>query len=123
MKISLLSLDPNHSIHITDCNHSSNITRVIKDPITPVVVCRVRDPNQISENNLFFLEKIISRKHAIIYEQDNQIYVKDTKSSGGTWVNGKRLSNAEVESSPMRLSEDDIIQFGEDTEFDGSNYF
>jgi pSer/pThr/pTyr-binding forkhead associated (FHA) protein len=63
--------------------HSGDTTRIIIDPIAHVQVRRVRDQCQISQDNLFFLQKVISRQHAIIYEEDEKIYVKDTKSSGG----------------------------------------
>lgn len=110
--------------------HSNEITRIIIDPITPVEVCRAKSSSQCSENNIFLLPKVISRKHAIIYEKEAQIFLQDTKSSGGrfnflipgTWVNGKRLSKAGVESSPVLIHDNDIIQFGEDTEYDGSNF-
>ena len=38
----------------------------------------------------------------------------------GTWVNGNRLSPSGIESNPQIIIDDDIIQFGEDTDYDGS---
>ena len=41
-----------------------------------------------------------------------QFYIKDTKSSNGTFVNENRLSPSSEESGPMELRSRDIVQFG-----------
>ena len=38
-----------------------------------------------------------------------QIYIKDVKSSNGTFINGERLSPESVESEPFELKSDDIV--------------
>ncbi len=38
-----------------------------------------------------------------------QIYIKDVKSSNGTFINGERLSPEGVESDPYELKSDDIV--------------
>ena len=38
-----------------------------------------------------------------------QIFIKDVKSSNGTFVNGERLSPEGVESEPFELENDDIV--------------
>ena len=38
-----------------------------------------------------------------------QIYIKDVKSSNGTFINGERLSGEAVESEPYELKSDDIV--------------
>lgn len=38
-----------------------------------------------------------------------QIYIKDVKSSNGTFINGERLSAEGVESDPFELKTDDIV--------------
>jgi pSer/pThr/pTyr-binding forkhead associated (FHA) protein len=43
-----------------------------------------------------------------------QVYVKDVKSSNGTFVNGERLSNEGEESKPKELHDQDEIEFGID---------
>ena len=48
-----------------------------------------------------------------------QVYLRDTKSSSGTFVNGKRLSPMGVESEKVELKEGDQISLGEDCEVDG----
>ncbi|OUC46806.1 hypothetical protein D917_07439, partial [Trichinella nativa] len=41
-----------------------------------------------------------------------QFYVKDTKSSNGTFINGQRLSKASEESLPKEVFSGDLIQLG-----------
>lgn len=43
-----------------------------------------------------------------------QFYLKDTKSSNGTFVNNQRLSKGSEESPPKEVFSGDIIQFGVD---------
>lgn len=38
-----------------------------------------------------------------------QIFIKDVKSSNGTFINGERLSPEGVESEPFELKNDDIV--------------
>lgn len=38
-----------------------------------------------------------------------QIYIKDVKSSNGTFINGERLSGEAVESEPWEMKSDDIV--------------
>jgi pSer/pThr/pTyr-binding forkhead associated (FHA) protein len=38
-----------------------------------------------------------------------QIYIKDVKSSNGTFINGERLSPEGLESDPFELKSDDIV--------------
>lgn len=40
---------------------------------------------------------------------DRQIYIKDVKSSNGTFINGDRLSLEGVESEPFELKSEDMV--------------
>ena len=42
----------------------------------------------------------------------SQFFIKDTKSSNGTFVNENRLSPSGEESGPVELKSRDIVQFG-----------
>lgn len=42
------------------------------------------------------------------------MYIKDVKSSNGTFLNGRRLSNENEESIPMEIKTNDQIEFGID---------
>lgn len=51
-----------------------------------------------------------------------QVYIKDVKSSNGTFLNGQRLSNENEESPAMELKPADQIEFGIDiSQDDGSS--
>ncbi|THX79328.1 hypothetical protein D6D04_05241 [Aureobasidium pullulans] len=65
--------------------------------------------------NGFFDSKVLSRQHAEIYaERNGRIYIRDVKSSNGTFVNGQRLSPENKESDPHELREQDVLELGID---------
>lgn len=61
------------------------------------------------ERNGYFDSKVLSRQHAEVWEDAGKIYIKDVKSSNGTFINGERLSQEGVESDPYELKTDDIV--------------
>ncbi|KAI6012099.1 hypothetical protein PISMIDRAFT_677021 [Pisolithus microcarpus 441] len=67
-----------------------------------------------AERNGYFDSKVLSRQHAEIWEDGAKIYIKDVKSSNGTFINGERLSPEGVESEPFELKNDDVVEFGID---------
>ncbi|CAO3612750.1 unnamed protein product [Mucor fragilis] len=64
--------------------------------------------------NGYFDSKVLSRQHAEIWCDRTKVYVKDVKSSNGTFVNEERLSNEGEESEPRELHDQDEIEFGID---------
>ena len=65
--------------------------------------------------NGFFDSKVLSRQHAEIYaERNGKIYIRDVKSSNGTFVNGTRLSQENRESEPHELQTADHLELGID---------
>ncbi|ETW78273.1 hypothetical protein HETIRDRAFT_23759, partial [Heterobasidion irregulare TC 32-1] len=66
------------------------------------------------ERNGFFDSKVLSRQHAEVWEEAEKIYIKDVKSSNGTFINSERLSAEGAESDPFELKTDDIVEFGID---------
>ncbi|KAF9074708.1 hypothetical protein BDP27DRAFT_1316695 [Rhodocollybia butyracea] len=66
------------------------------------------------ERNGYFDSKVLSRQHAEVWEDGNKIFIKDVKSSNGTFINGDRLSPEGLESEPYELKSDDIVEFGID---------
>ncbi|KIY72964.1 SMAD/FHA domain-containing protein [Cylindrobasidium torrendii FP15055 ss-10] len=66
------------------------------------------------ERNGYFDSKVLSRAHAEIWEDGGKIFIKDVKSSNGTFINGERLSAEGIESEPNELKSDDIVEFGID---------
>ncbi|KAF8629365.1 hypothetical protein AX17_005661 [Amanita inopinata Kibby_2008] len=61
------------------------------------------------ERNGYFDSKVLSRQHAEVWEESGKIFIKDVKSSNGTFINGERLSPEGVESEPFELKSDDIV--------------
>ncbi|ORY95684.1 hypothetical protein BCR43DRAFT_475658 [Syncephalastrum racemosum] len=68
-----------------------------------------------SPNHMSFKSKVVSRAHCEFWVgEDGKLYVRDTKSSSGTFLNHIRLSSANQESSPTEVKHGDIIQLGVD---------
>jgi len=71
--------------------------------------------NALGSNKLAFRSKVVSRAHAEIWvESGGRFFVKDTKSSSGTFLNHVRLSLANTESRAFQIKDGDILQLGVD---------
>jgi hypothetical protein len=65
--------------------------------------------------NGYFDSKVLSRQHAEIWaEKNGKIWIRDIKSSNGTFVNGHRLSPENRESDPHEIRENDTLELGID---------
>ncbi|KAG2418720.1 hypothetical protein HFD88_001821 [Aspergillus terreus] len=65
--------------------------------------------------NGYFDSKVLSRQHAEIWaDKSGKIWIRDVKSSNGTFINGKRLSPENRESEPHELRENDQLDLGID---------
>ncbi|TEA17592.1 Uncharacterized protein C8034_v012263 [Colletotrichum sidae] len=65
--------------------------------------------------NGYFDSKVLSRQHAEIWaDRAGKIYIRDVKSSNGTFVNGARLSQENRESEPHELQTGDHLELGID---------
>ena len=65
--------------------------------------------------NGYFDSKVLSRQHAEIWaDKLGKIWIRDVKSSNGTFVNGQRLSRENHDSDPHELREQDILELGID---------
>lgn len=70
---------------------------------------------QGSSAPIVFKSKVVSRTHALFFcNEDGQWFLRDTKSSSGTFLNHIRLSPASQESSLMPVIDGDIIHLGMD---------
>lgn len=68
-----------------------------------------------SPTNGYFDSKVLSRQHAELWADKNGIiWIKDIKSSNGTFVNGARLSLENRESEPHELEKHDQLDLGID---------
>lgn len=67
------------------------------------------------QTRVTFKSKVVSRLHAEIWcEAGGTIYIRDTKSSSGTFLNHLRLAPAGALSRPFALKDGDVLQFGID---------
>lgn len=67
-----------------------------------------------SPMNGYFDSKVLSRAHAEVWCENDKVYIKDIKSSNGTFINGTRLSPESQESEPYELHNEDVVDFGID---------
>ncbi|KAG0048572.1 hypothetical protein BGZ83_006480 [Gryganskiella cystojenkinii] len=64
--------------------------------------------------NGYFDSKVLSRVHAEVWAENGKVYIRDLKSSNGTFLNGRRLCPENVESDPFVLNQNDNLEFGID---------
>jgi hypothetical protein len=65
--------------------------------------------------NGYFDSKVLSRQHAEIWaDRRGKIWIRDVKSSNGTFVNNQRLSPENRDSEPHELRENDTLELGID---------
>ncbi|KAF2658495.1 hypothetical protein K491DRAFT_592848 [Lophiostoma macrostomum CBS 122681] len=65
--------------------------------------------------NGYFDSKVLSRQHAEIWaDRNGKVWIRDVKSSNGTFVNGQRLSQENRDSDPHELREQDTLELGID---------
>lgn len=119
-----------YSIRLTPLiDHSSSasglyfapVIRKIK-PEKPISIGRYTDKNraaahapQGSSSPIVFKSKVVSRTHALFQcNEEGQWFIKDCKSSSGTFLNHIRLSPASQELALTPLVDGDIVQLGMD---------
>lgn len=69
--------------------------------------------NTAKSDNGFFDAKVLSEQHAEVYaDRFGKIWIKDTKSSNGTFVNSSGLSSENRESEPYLLRQNDHFAIG-----------
>ena len=65
--------------------------------------------------NGYFDSKVLSRQHAEVWaDRNGKIWIRDVKSSNGTFVNGVRLSPESRDSEPHELRDNDMLELGID---------
>jgi pSer/pThr/pTyr-binding forkhead associated (FHA) protein len=98
------------------------INRTLPDESAIIRVGRYSERDNMPEHSssmpsaaaVGFKSKVVSRKHCELWCKDGSWYIKDVKSSSGTFLNHIRLSQPNVESKPFRIKDGDIIQLGID---------
>ncbi|KAG5518782.1 hypothetical protein PMAC_002753 [Pneumocystis sp. 'macacae'] len=68
-----------------------------------------------SSSNGFFDSKVLSRAHAEVWmDTTGSVFIRDTQSSNGTFLNGRRLSAEGQVSDPVALHTGDVLELGID---------
>lgn len=70
--------------------------------------------NQPSAAPVGFKSKVVSRRHCEFWYEGGKWYIKDVKSSSGTFLNHIRLSPPSQESKAFPVNDGDIVQLGID---------
>ena len=91
------------------------------DPRTSIILIgRGKTLSDCLATSLLFYARVVSRHHGLLLlRPDAKVYIQDTGSSSGTFLNGSRLSPSGVKSRLFELVEGDQIQLGEDIVLDG----
>ncbi|KAJ7854841.1 hypothetical protein B0H14DRAFT_2443907 [Mycena olivaceomarginata] len=102
------------------------IMRDLRSGDSPLGIGRFPDRNGLGDgpNTIAFNSKVVSRAHAEIWVQVGngncrqgggiRFFIRDTKSSSGTFLIHVRLSPANTESRPHQVKDGDILQLGVD---------
>ncbi|KAK9459667.1 uncharacterized protein V1516DRAFT_680502 [Lipomyces oligophaga] len=120
-------LDEEPSIRLSPyIDHSSSTPALYFEPIerkgrqgTYIRLGRYTDKKQTPQAEacyapVVFKSKVVSRTHAELWAENGQWFVKDVKSSSGTFLNRIRLSPANTASQAFPLNDGDILQLGMD---------
>ena len=70
--------------------------------------------NQPSAAPVGFKSKVVSRRHCEFWCEDGKWFIRDVKSSSGTFLNHIRLSPPSQESKAFPVNDGDIVQLGID---------
>jgi len=88
-------------------------------PVYPEVL-KLGRPNSSQKapsiDNGYFDSKVISRDQAELYVKEDQVYIRDTNSSNGTFVNTKKILKEEA------IKENDVIDLGIDIDANPSKH-
>lgn len=94
------------------------LSRTLTVPNSVVRVGRYSErDNSAADANVLpvgFKSKVVSRRHCEFWCTNGQWYVKDVKSSSGTFLNHVRLSPPGQESRPFPVNDGDVVQLGID---------
>lgn len=80
---------------------------------------------QPAPDNGYFDSRVLSRAHAEVWADydTGRVWIKDSKSSNGTYVNSLRLGDEKSESEPHELRKNDIVELGIDIANDEGTSF
>lgn len=67
-----------------------NVYLVINTQVVPIR-SKITTIGRKLENDLVIQDSLVSREHAEIHYKDNQFMIYDLKSTGGTFINNKKI--------------------------------
>lgn len=109
--------DPTAILYLLPMNGTFE-RKTITVPYYPDYLRVGRQTNQRSTPtplNGYFDSKVLSRQHAEIWaDHDGRIWIRDVRSSNGTFVDGQRLSQEGRESDPHEIREQSVLELGID---------
>lgn len=72
--------------------------------------------NAPAPDNGYFDSRVLSRSHAEVWadRDTGKVWIKDSKSSNGTYINSVRIGNEKSESEPHELKKNDTLELGID---------
>jgi hypothetical protein len=104
-------------LHLTPINGTFE-RKTLRVPFYPDVIRLGRQTNKQTiptAQNGYFDSKVLSRQHAEVWaDRSGKIWIRDIKSSNGTFVNGQRLSGENKDSDPHEIREQDVLELGID---------
>jgi len=104
-------------LYLTPINGSFE-KKTLRMPFYPDVIRLGRQTNEQNiptAHNGYFDSKVLSRQHAAVWaDRSGKIWIRDIKSSNGTFVNGQRLSAENEDSDPHEIREQDVLELGMD---------
>lgn len=80
---------------------------------SPAHLGRAADP-LVPNSYALPTSQVISRSHIQFSEKNGIIYVSDSGSHTGTWLNGKRLAESGIPSAEFEVKDGDIVRMGAD---------
>ncbi|EGF78630.1 hypothetical protein BATDEDRAFT_26482 [Batrachochytrium dendrobatidis JAM81] len=105
----------NTIVRLESLNHTFTTKMLTLTQSQPIKIGRKVNPRILAEpTNGIFDAKVLSRVHAEILFENSTVYIRDLKSSNGTFINGTRLSEEGVTSALFELHNDDQLEFGID---------
>lgn len=109
--------EPQAILHLIPMNGTFDL-KTITVPFFPDVLRIGRQTNNKTiptPMNGYFDSKVLSRSHAEVWaDRNGKVWIRDVKSSNGTFVNGQRLSQENRDSDPHELREQDVLELGID---------
>ncbi|CAG8563884.1 11407_t:CDS:2, partial [Racocetra persica] len=112
---SFLSSAPNCTLILESLNDLFGTKRLLLVEGSPIKIGRaINKLTNPTETNGYYDSKVLSRVHAEIWLENGKIYIKDMKSSNGTFVNGQRINYIVNEDEKVELKPSDIVEFGID---------